>query len=107
MSSHGPVKEHSHKEIMIILSGLMTGLLLAALDQTIVSTALKSIVEDFNGLNHYTWVVEKIKTSGTRVNKRNWRWVMIIVSLKALTSLPSFYVQWLLLLHFSPQRHGR
>ena len=57
MSSHGPVKEHTHKEIMIILSGLMTGMLLAALDQTIVSTALKSIVEDFNGLNHYTWVV--------------------------------------------------
>jgi EmrB/QacA subfamily drug resistance transporter len=50
-------KEHTHKEIMIILSGLMTGLLLAALDQTIVSTALKNIVEDFNGLNHYTWVV--------------------------------------------------
>ena len=47
MSSHGPVKEHTHKEIMIILSGLMTGMLLAALDQTIVSTALKSIVEDF------------------------------------------------------------
>jgi len=42
---------------MLILSGLMTGMLLAALDQTIVSTALKSIVEDFNGLNHYTWVV--------------------------------------------------
>ena len=42
---------------MIIMSGLMTGILLAALDQTIVSTALKSIVEDFNGLNHYTWVV--------------------------------------------------
>jgi EmrB/QacA subfamily drug resistance transporter len=35
----------------------MTGMLLAALDQTIVSTALKNIVEDFNGLNHYTWVV--------------------------------------------------
>ena len=35
----------------------MTGLLLAALDQTIVSTALKNIVEEFNGLNHYTWVV--------------------------------------------------
>jgi EmrB/QacA subfamily drug resistance transporter len=42
---------------MVILGGLMTGLLLAALDQTIVSTALKSIVEDFDGLNHYTWVV--------------------------------------------------
>ena len=55
--SNAPVKEHTHKEIMVILGGLMTGLLLAALDQTIVSTALKSIVEDFNGLNHYTWVV--------------------------------------------------
>ena len=42
---------------MVVLSGLMVGMLLAALDQTIVSTALKSIVEDFEGLNHYTWVV--------------------------------------------------
>ena len=47
----------SHKEILGVLSGLMVGMLLAALDQTIVSTALKSIVEDFNGLSHYTWVV--------------------------------------------------
>jgi EmrB/QacA subfamily drug resistance transporter len=57
MSMNAPAKAHTHKEIMVILGGLMTGLLLAALDQTIVSTALKSIVEDFNGLNHYTWVV--------------------------------------------------
>jgi MFS family permease len=57
MTNNAPTKEHSHREIMIILGGLMTGMLLAALDQTIVSTALKSIVEDFNGLDHYTWVV--------------------------------------------------
>jgi EmrB/QacA subfamily drug resistance transporter len=50
-------KEMTHKEIMFVLSGLMMGMLLAALDQTIVSTALKKIVEDFNGLSHYTWVV--------------------------------------------------
>ncbi len=56
-NTNAPAKEHSHREIMIILGGLMTGMLLAALDQTIVSTALKSIVEDFNGLDHYTWVV--------------------------------------------------
>ena len=54
---NAPAKAHTHKEIMVILGGLMTGLLLAALDQTIVSTALKSIVEEFDGLNHYTWVV--------------------------------------------------
>ena len=47
----------THRQIMITLVGLMTGMLLAALDQTIVSTALKKIVEDFNGLDHYTWVV--------------------------------------------------
>lgn len=61
MSTNSPLnasaKEHSHREIMIILGGLMTGMLLAALDQTIVSTALKNIVEEFDGLNHYTWVV--------------------------------------------------
>ena len=57
MTNDGPTKIQTHREIMIILSGLMTGMLLAALDQTIVSTALKSIVEDFNGLDHYTWVV--------------------------------------------------
>ena len=50
-------KPLTHREILIIMSSLMTGMLLAALDQTIVSTALKSIVEDFNGLNHYSWVV--------------------------------------------------
>ncbi len=57
MSAKNESKVHTHKEILIILSGLMTGMLLAALDQTIVSAALKSIVEDFNGLEHYTWVV--------------------------------------------------
>ncbi len=61
MSSKAPInaspKAHTHREIMVILGGLMTGMLLAALDQTIVSTALKNIVEEFDGLNHYTWVV--------------------------------------------------
>ena len=55
--SGAPAKAHTHKEIMIILGGLMTGLLLAALDQTIVSTALKTIVIDLHGLKEYTWVV--------------------------------------------------
>ncbi len=47
----------THREIMFVLSGLMVGMLLAALDQTIVSTALKTIVIQLHGLNHYTWVV--------------------------------------------------
>lgn len=55
--SAAPGAALTHRQILIVLSGLMTGMLLAALDQTIVSTALKRIVEDFNGLDHYTWVV--------------------------------------------------
>ncbi|MFZ9221947.1 MAG: MDR family MFS transporter [Candidatus Nanopelagicaceae bacterium] len=61
------VREHSHKEILTIMAGLMTGILLAALDQTVVSTALKSIVEEFNGLNHYTWVVTAYLLTSTAV----------------------------------------
>ncbi|TDC35955.1 DHA2 family efflux MFS transporter permease subunit [Micromonospora sp. 15K316] len=37
--------------------GLMTGMLLAALDQTIVGTALPTIVGELGGINHYSWVV--------------------------------------------------
>ncbi len=41
----------------MILFGLMTGMLLAALDQTIVATALPTIVGDLGGLEHLSWVV--------------------------------------------------
>jgi EmrB/QacA subfamily drug resistance transporter len=47
----------THRQILIVFSGLMTGLLLAALDQTIVSTALPTMVGELGGLDHYSWVV--------------------------------------------------
>ena len=40
-----------------ILIGVMLGMLLSALDQTIVGTALPRIVANLGGLNHYAWVV--------------------------------------------------
>ncbi|MBI4729033.1 MAG: MFS transporter, partial [Acidobacteria bacterium] len=42
---------------MIVFSGLIAGMLLAALDQTIVATALPTIVGDLGGLEHLSWVV--------------------------------------------------
>jgi EmrB/QacA subfamily drug resistance transporter len=42
--------------ILAIYSGLMVTLMLAALDQTIVSTALPRIVSDLGGLSSYSWV---------------------------------------------------
>src|SRR3954447_9675143 len=45
------------RDLWIILGALMLAMLLAALDQTIVSTALPTIVSDLGGLNHLSWVV--------------------------------------------------
>jgi EmrB/QacA subfamily drug resistance transporter len=42
--------------ILAIYAGLMTALMLAALDQTIVATALPRIVSDLGGLTSYSWV---------------------------------------------------
>jgi EmrB/QacA subfamily drug resistance transporter len=47
----------THRQILLVFSGLMLGMLLAALDQTIVATALPTIVGDLGGLNHLSWVV--------------------------------------------------
>jgi len=49
-------EERSHSEIMVIISALMLAMLLAALDQTIVSTALPKIASDLHGLSKYSWV---------------------------------------------------
>ena len=46
----------SHKQILTILVGLLLGMLLAALDQTIVSTAIRTIGDDLHGLNIQAWV---------------------------------------------------
>src|SRR5918998_4671987 len=47
----------THRQILTVFSGLMAGMLLAALDQTIVSTALPTIVGELGGLDHLSWVV--------------------------------------------------
>jgi EmrB/QacA subfamily drug resistance transporter len=43
--------------LVLIYTALMLAILLAALDQTIVSTALPTIVGDLGGLSHLSWVV--------------------------------------------------
>src|ERR1700759_3352966 len=45
------------RRLWLIVGALMTGMLLAALDQTIVATALPTIVGDLGGASHLSWVV--------------------------------------------------
>ena len=47
----------AHRQILVVFSGLLLVLLLAALDSTIVSTALPTIVGELGGLEHLAWVV--------------------------------------------------
>jgi len=46
----------THRQIMVILSGLLLGMFLAALDQTIVSTAMRTIADKLHGQTAQAWV---------------------------------------------------
>src|SRR5437588_11577076 len=46
----------SHRQIVEVLSGLMLGMFLAALDQTIVASAIRTIGDDLHGLSIQAWV---------------------------------------------------
>ncbi|MGC4190754.1 MAG: MDR family MFS transporter [Thermomicrobiales bacterium] len=59
--------QFSHRQIMVIIGGLIAGMLLSALDQSIVGTALPRIVSDLGGLNHLSWVVTAYLLTSTAV----------------------------------------
>jgi EmrB/QacA subfamily drug resistance transporter len=47
----------THEKVLVVFSGLLLVMLLAALDSTIVATALPTIVGELGGLAHLSWVV--------------------------------------------------
>jgi EmrB/QacA subfamily drug resistance transporter len=53
------------RALRTVFAALMLGMFLAALDQTIVSTALPTIVGDLGGLNHLSWVVTSYLLAST------------------------------------------
>ncbi|MFH8343605.1 DHA2 family efflux MFS transporter permease subunit [Streptomyces sp. NPDC018045] len=52
-----PGEGQSRRTVLVAIGALLLGLLIAALDQTIVATALPTIVSDLGGLDHLSWVV--------------------------------------------------
>ena len=46
----------THRQIVLIIIGLMSGMFLAALDMTIVSTSIRTIADDLSGLSIQAWV---------------------------------------------------
>ncbi|HEX7209995.1 MAG TPA: MDR family MFS transporter [Propionibacteriaceae bacterium] len=54
----GPSGDYlSHRQILVVLGGLMAGMFLAALDQSIVGVALPRITSELGGLDKLSWVV--------------------------------------------------
>ncbi|HEY5230382.1 MAG TPA: MDR family MFS transporter [Galbitalea sp.] len=46
----------SHRQILLVIYGLMAGMFLASLDQTIVGTSIRTIADDLHGLSEQAWV---------------------------------------------------
>jgi EmrB/QacA subfamily drug resistance transporter len=65
MISQETIPTFTHRQILVVFSGLMLGMLLAALDQTIVSTALPTITGELGGLSHLSWVVTSYLLAST------------------------------------------
>jgi len=55
------------RALVLTVIGLMLTLLLAALDQTIVGTAMPSIIADLHGFEHYAWVTTAYLLTSTTV----------------------------------------
>jgi len=62
-----PSPSLSHDEILSIIVGIMLAMLLAALDQTIVATALPTIGRDLNDVEHLSWIVTAYLLASTAV----------------------------------------
>lgn len=64
-ANDAPAVRVSKRQLFAIFSGLILAMVLAALDQSIVSTALPTIASDLGGLNHMTWVVTAFMLTST------------------------------------------
>ena len=55
----------THRQILTILAGLLLGMFLAALDQTVVSTAIRTIADDLNGYDLQAWATTAFLITST------------------------------------------
>ncbi len=53
----GQSSQYSTRKLITIFIGLILGILMAALDQTIVATAMPTIASDLHGLSEYSWII--------------------------------------------------
>ncbi len=59
------VPELSRKRRIAIMAGVMTGMFIAALEATVVGTAMPTVIASLGGLNHYSWVFSAYLVTST------------------------------------------
>ncbi|MDG4862459.1 MDR family MFS transporter [Streptomyces sp. T-3] len=62
-----PGADLPQKSVLVSIGALLLGMFISALDQTIVSTALPTIVSDLGGMQHLSWVVTAYMLASTAV----------------------------------------
>ncbi|MBM6401632.1 MDR family MFS transporter [Phycicoccus sonneratiae] len=69
VADSGPATDGAltHRQIVTILIALMSGMFLAALDQTIVATSIRTIADDLKGLDHQAWATTAYLITSTIV----------------------------------------
>ena len=71
MNTRGPqvgaFHELSRSQVVVLTVGVMLALLLTALDQTVVGTAMPRIIAELNGLDYYAWVTTAYLVASTAV----------------------------------------
>jgi EmrB/QacA subfamily drug resistance transporter len=82
VDEHG-FEQRSHREILLVMSGLMIAMLLAMLDNMIVAPALPTIVGDLGGLQHLGWVITAY-ILGTTIGTPLWGKLGDLYSRKAM-----------------------
>jgi EmrB/QacA subfamily drug resistance transporter len=60
-----PVLEMSSKRRWAVTIGVMTGMFIAALEATVVGTAMPTVISSLGGLNHYSWVFSAYLVTST------------------------------------------
>ncbi|MBS1906285.1 MAG: MFS transporter [Actinobacteria bacterium] len=55
----------THRQILLVIYGLMAGMFLSSLDQTIVGTAIRTIGDDLHGLDQQAWVTTAYMITST------------------------------------------
>ncbi len=60
-----PLLEMSSRRRWAVTGGVMTGMFIAALEATVVGTAMPTVISSLGGLNHYSWVFSAYLVTST------------------------------------------